>query len=155
MRSHELDYEIIGDDLQIVEVELDPNETVIAEAGAMNYMEADIEFEAEMGDGTNPNAGVMEKLLSVGKRALTGESLFLTHFTNRGSGKKRVAFAAPYPGKIVAMDLDEVGGGGGTHLSEGRISCRGLGHRSDPCVQQAAGCGILRGGGIHSSEAAG
>ncbi len=113
MRSHELDYEIIGDDLQIVEVELDPNETVIAEAGAMNYMEADIEFEAEMGDGTNPNAGVMEKLLSVGKRALTGESLFLTHFTNRGSGKKRVAFAAPYPGKIVAMDLDEVGGGGG------------------------------------------
>ena len=94
MRSHEVDYEIIGDDMQIVEVELDPDETVIAEAGAMNYMEAGIEFEAKMGDGTNPSAGVMDKLLSVGKRVLTGESIFLTHFTHRGSGKKRVAFAA-------------------------------------------------------------
>ncbi len=110
MRSHEVDYEILGDDMQIVEVELDPDETVIAEAGAMNYMEAGIEFEAKMGDGTNPNAGVMDKLLSVGKRVLTGESIFLTHFTHHGSGKKRVAFAAPYPGKILAMDLDDVGG---------------------------------------------
>ncbi len=110
MKSHEVDYEIIGDDMQIVEVELDPNETVIAEAGAMNYMEAGIGFESRMGDGTNPKAGVMDTLLSVGKRALTGESIFLTHFTHRGPGKKRVAFAAPYPGKILAMDLDDVGG---------------------------------------------
>ena len=78
MRSHEVDYEIIGDDMQIVEVELDPGETVIAEAGAMNYLEAGIEFEAKMGDGTNPHARVMDKLLSVGKRVLTGESMFLT-----------------------------------------------------------------------------
>lgn len=110
MRSHKIDYEIIGDDMQIVEVELDPGETVIAEAGAMNYIEEGIQFEAVMGDGTNPGAGMMDKLLSVGKRALTGESIFLTHFTHQGSGKKRVAFAAPYPGKIIAMDLDDVGG---------------------------------------------
>ena len=95
MRSHAVDYEIIGDDMQIVEVELDPGETVIAEAGGMNYLEAGIEFESRMGDGTNPNAGVMDRLLSVGKRVLTGESMFLTHFTHRGSGKGRVTFAAP------------------------------------------------------------
>ena len=110
MQSHEVDYEIIGDDMQIVEVELDPNETVIAEAGAMNYMEEGIEFEAKMGDGSAPDEGLMGKLLNVGKRVLTGESIFLTHFTNRGTGKKRVAFAAPYPGKIMAIDLKSLGG---------------------------------------------
>lgn len=110
MQSHEVDYEIIGDDMQIVEVELDPNETVIAEAGAMNYMEEGIEFEAKMGDGSAPDEGIMGKLLNVGKRVLTGESIFLTHFTNRGTGKKRVAFAAPYPGKILPIDLKSLGG---------------------------------------------
>jgi uncharacterized protein (TIGR00266 family) len=110
-RSHEIDYEIFGDDMQIVEVELDPGETVIAEAGAMNYMEEDIAFVAKMGDGSNPNEGLMGKLLSVGKRALTGESLFMTHFTNEGaSAKRRVAFAAPYPGKIIPLDLARIGG---------------------------------------------
>ena len=109
--SHEVDYEIFGDDMQIVEVELDPGETVIAEAGAMNYLEDGISFEAKMGDGTNPNEGMMGKLLAVGKRALTGESIFLTHFTHTGgAGKKRVAFAAPYPGKIVPLDLSAIGG---------------------------------------------
>jgi uncharacterized protein (TIGR00266 family) len=111
MRCHEVDYEIIGDDMQIIEVELDPGETVIAEAGAMNYMEEDIQFEAKMGDGSNPQAGFMDKLMSMGKRVLTGESLFMTHFTNRAaSGKRRVAFAAPYPGKILPMDLAKMGG---------------------------------------------
>jgi len=110
MRSHEVDYEIIGDDMQIVEVELDPGETVIAEAGSMNYMEEGIRYEAKMGDGSNPNEGMMGKLLNVGKRVLTGESIFLTHFTHEGAGKKRVAFAAPYPGKILALDLAKVGG---------------------------------------------
>lgn len=110
MNSHEVDYEIIGDDLQVVEVELDPNETVIAEAGAMNYMEEGIAFEAKMGDGSSPNEGLMGKLLSVGKRALTGESIFMTHFTNNGAGKKRVSFSAPYPGKILALDLSQSGG---------------------------------------------
>lgn len=111
MKSHEVDYEIFGDDMQIVEVELDPGETVIAEAGAMNYVEPDITFQAKMGDGSNPNEGVMGKLLSVGKRALTGESIFMTHFTHSGGGeKRRVAFAAPYPGKIIPVDLAKNGG---------------------------------------------
>lgn len=110
MQSHEVDYEILGDDLQVVEVELDPGETVVAEAGAMNYMEDGIRFEAKMGDGSNPNEGFMGKLMSVGKRALTGESLFMTHFTNSGSGKKRVSFSAPYPGQIKAIDLAKNGG---------------------------------------------
>lgn len=110
MRSHEIDYEIIGNEMQVVEIELDPGETVIAEAGAMNYMEAEIEFEARMGDGSAPNDGLWKKLAGAGKRLLTGESLFMTHFTNSGSGKKRVAFAAPYPGKILALDLAALGG---------------------------------------------
>ena len=110
MKSHELDYEIVGDDMQMVLVELDPGETVIAEAGAMNYMEDGISFEAKMGDGSTANEGVMGKLLSVGKRALTGESLFMTHFTHQGTGKKQVAFAAPYPGKIIPIHLPEHGG---------------------------------------------
>jgi uncharacterized protein (TIGR00266 family) len=110
-KSHQVDYEIFGDDMQIVEVELDPGETVIAEAGAMNYLEQDIQFETKMGDGSQPNEGLMGKLLSVGKRVLTGESIFMTHFTHRGaSGKRRVAFAAPYPGKIIPLDLAKIGG---------------------------------------------
>lgn len=110
MKCHEVDYQVIGDDMQIVEVELDPGETVIAEAGAMNYMDDGITFEAKMGDGSNPGEGVFGKLLNVGKRALTGESLFMTHFTNAGRGKRRVAFAAPYPGKIVPVNLSNVQG---------------------------------------------
>lgn len=110
MKSHEIDYTIIGDDLQMVEVELDPNETVIAEAGAMCYMESGIEFEAKMGDGSDTNSGFFGKLVSAGKRALAGESIFMTHFTNRGSGKKRLAFASAVPGKIIPIDLDEFGG---------------------------------------------
>ncbi|HUS91948.1 MAG TPA: TIGR00266 family protein [Phycisphaerae bacterium] len=109
-RSHEIDYEILGDDMQIVEVELDPGEVVIAEAGAMNYMDDGIRFEARFGDGSKPDQGFWGKLMEGGKRMLTGESLFLTHFTNAGSGKKRVAFAAPYPGKIVPLDLAALGG---------------------------------------------
>ena len=84
MDSHEVDYEIIGDDIQVVEVELDPGETVIAEAGVMNYMEEGIEFEAKMGDGSQPEKGLFSKLLDAGKRKLTGESLFMTHFTHNG-----------------------------------------------------------------------
>jgi len=110
MESHEIDYKIIGHDVQLVEVELDPNETVIAEAGAMLYMEDGIAFESKMGDGTNPGAGFFDKLLSAGSRMITGESLFLTHFTNRGYGKKHVAFSAPYPGTIIPVDLRQMGG---------------------------------------------
>lgn len=109
-RSHEVDYQIHGDDLQMVEVELDPGEVVIAEAGSMNWMEEGIGFEARMGDGSQPQAGFFDKLLDAGNRVLTGESVFMTHFTNEGRGKSRVTFAAPYPGKVVPIDLDAVGG---------------------------------------------
>ena len=110
MDSHVIDYKIHGDDLQTVAIELDPNETVIAEAGSMNWMDGGISFEAKMGDGSEVNSSFMNKLFSVGKRVLTGESIFLTHFTNIGSGKKEVAFAAPYPGSIIPIDLKEVNG---------------------------------------------
>lgn len=110
MTCHKVDYKVIGDDIQIVEVELDPGETVIAEAGAMNYMDDGITFEAKMGDGSKPDGGLFGKLIDAGKRALTGESIFLTHFTNTGSGKKSVAFAAPYPGKIIPIDMTKVNG---------------------------------------------
>ena len=110
MKCHKVDYKVIGDDIQIVEVELDPGETVIAEAGAMNYMDDGITFEAKMGDGSKPDGGLFGKLMDAGKRAITGESVFLTHFTNSGSGKKSVAFAAPYPGKIIPIDMTKVNG---------------------------------------------
>jgi len=110
MKCHEVDYEIIGHDVQLVEVELDPGETVIAEAGAMNYMEDGITFESKMGDGSDPDEGFMGKLFSAGKRMITGESMFITHFTNQARGKKRVAFSAPYPGTIIALNMAEIGG---------------------------------------------
>lgn len=110
MECHEVDYDIIGSDMQIVEVELDPGETVVAEAGAMNYMEDGITFEAKMGDGSETESGIFGKLLGAGKRVLTGESIFMTHFTNSGSGKKKVAFAAPYPGKIIPIDMSKING---------------------------------------------
>jgi len=109
MNSHEIDYQIFGDDLQCVEIELEPNETVIAEAGGMMMMDSSIEMNTIFGDGSR-NQGVMDKLFSAGKRVLTGESLFMTTYTHRGMGKGRVTFAAPYPGKIVPMDLTKMGG---------------------------------------------
>ena len=110
MQSHEVDYKLYGDDLQAVEIELDPQETVVAEAGGMNWMEDDIEFEARLCDGSKPNSGFFGKVLGIGKRLLTGESIFLTHFTNQGVGKRCVAFASPYPGKIMPIDLAKAGG---------------------------------------------
>lgn len=109
MKCHEVDYEIIGHDMQLVEVELDPGETVVAEAGAMNYMEEGIDFETKMGDGSQPDEGFMNKLFSAGKRMITGESLFTTHFSNRAYNKQRVAFSAPYPGTIIPMDMSKLG----------------------------------------------
>jgi uncharacterized protein (TIGR00266 family) len=110
MQSHEIDYKIIGHDVQLVEIELDPQEVVIAEAGAMLYMEDGIDFTTRMGDGSNPSAGLFDKLLAAGSRVIAGESLFITHFTNRGWGKKHVAFSAPYPGTIIPLDLRQFGG---------------------------------------------
>ena len=109
MKCHEIDYEIIGDDMQLVEIELDPGETVIAEAGAMNYIDQGITFEALMGDGSKPVGDIFDKLLNAGKRLLTGESIFMTHFTNNGGDKRRAAFASPYPGKIISINMAEAG----------------------------------------------
>jgi uncharacterized protein (TIGR00266 family) len=104
-----VDYFIHGSEMQFVEVELDPGESAVAEAGGMMYMGDGIEMETVFGDGAQ-RGGLFDSLVGAGKRLLTGESLFMTVFTNRGSGKQRVAFAAPYPGKIIAMDLAALGG---------------------------------------------
>ena len=146
MDSHEVDYEIFGDDMQIVEVELDPGETVIAEAGAMNYMEEGISFEAFMGDGSKPNQGMMDTLLSVGKRALTGESIFMTHFTNQGKGKKRVSFAAPYPGKIIPIDLGQ--NGGELICQKDAFLCAAKGTSIGIALQKRLGTGFFGGEGF-------
>ncbi len=146
MQSHEVDYEIIGDDMQIVEVELDPGETVVAEAGAMNYMDDGITYTAHMGDGSEPNQGMMGKLLSAGKRALGGESIFMTHFTNEGSGKRRVAFAAPYPGKIVALDLVKVGGT--IFCQKDAFLCAAKGTNIGIAFQKRLGAGFFGGEGF-------
>jgi uncharacterized protein (TIGR00266 family) len=110
MRSHEIDYQIHGDDLQFVEIQLDPRETVIAEAGAMMFMDPAVQMDTRMGDGSNPGEGFLGKLFSAGKRVVTGESLFMTHFTAQGSERCAVAFGAPYPGRIVPVDLGACGG---------------------------------------------
>lgn len=111
MKSHEIDYKIFGDDMQFVEIELDPDETVIAEAGAMMYMDYPIQMETIFGDGSEQSqgSGFMGKLMGAGKRIITGESLFMTGFTNAGSGKRHVSFAAPYAGKIIPLDLSKYG----------------------------------------------
>src|SRR5512137_112630 len=107
---HEIDYKVFGDDMQYVEVELDPQEAAVAEAGGMMYMEQGIEMETIFGDGSQQNSGFLGSLLGAGKRLLTGESLFMTVFHNRVQGKKKVAFGAPYPGKIIPVHLSEIGG---------------------------------------------
>lgn len=111
MKSHEIEYKIHGNDLQMVEVILDPKETVIAEAGAMNWMDSDITFETKMGDGTETKGkGFLNSFLGAGKRVFSGGSFFLTHFTNNGTEKKSVSFASTYPGSIVPIDLKKIGG---------------------------------------------
>lgn len=147
MRSHEIDYEIIGDDMQVVEIELDPRETVIAEAGAMNWMDNGIDFEAKMGDGTEVNKGLMGKLLGAGKRVLTGESIFMTHFTNQGGGKKKIAFAAPYPGSIIVLNLAEIPSGRFTCQKDAFL-CAALGTKVDITFNKKLGSGFFGGEGF-------
>jgi uncharacterized protein (TIGR00266 family) len=112
LRNHEIDYRIFGEEMQCVEIELDPQETVIAESGNFMFMEEGIEMASVFGDGSGRAEGFFGKLMSAGKRMLTGESLFMTTFTNtrQGSQKQKVVFAAPYAGKIVPMDLQQLGG---------------------------------------------
>lgn len=146
MNSHEVDYEIFGDDMQLVEVELDPQETVIAEAGAMNYMEDGIDFQAKMGDGSSVEKGFFGKVLGAGKRMLTGESIFMTHFTNDGHGKKRVAFSAPYPGSIIPINLQEIGGR--FLCQKDSFLCAALGTRVSIAFNKKIGVGFFGGEGF-------
>ena len=110
MDAHEIDYKIYGEEMQFVEIELDPQETVIAEAGSFMMMDEGVKMETIFGDGSQQSGSLFEKLLNAGKRVLTGEGLFMTSYTNYGQGKKKAAFAAPYPGKIVPINLPEVSG---------------------------------------------
>ena len=147
MKAHEVDYQVFGDDLQFVEVELDPGETVIAEAGMMMYMEDGIGFETKMGDGSKPKAGFLDKVVSVGKRAITGESLFMTHFSNSAGGdKRRVAFGAPYPGKIIAIDLDEANGE--LICQKDSFLCAALGTELTIAFNKKLGAGLFGGEGF-------
>jgi len=147
MKSHEVDYKLFGDDLQFVEIELDPNETVIAEAGTMMYMEDNISFQTRMGDGSKPKAGILDSVVSIGKRVLTGESLFMTHFSNEaGQGKRHVAFGAPYPGKIIAIDLDEAQGE--LICQKDAFLCAALGTEVTIAFNRRLGAGFFGGEGF-------
>jgi len=146
MNSHEVDYKIIGDDLQMVEIELDPNEAVIAEAGTMLYMEQDIDFQTKMGDGSNPNEGLFDKLLKGAGRMIAGESLFLTHFTNRGYGKSHVAFAAPYPGSIIPIELPQYGGR--IIVQRDAFLCAAMGTKVSITFNRRLGAGFFGGEGF-------
>lgn len=147
MRSHEIDYEIKGESIQIVEVELDPRETVVAEAGAMLFMEDGIAFETKMGDGSEPDQGFFGKLVSAGTRALTGESLFMTHFTNNGAGKKKVAFSAPYPGTVIPIDLQQSPNQELIVQKDGFL-CAALGTKVSITLNKRLGSGLIGGEGF-------
>ena len=146
MISHEIDYRIYGDDIQFVEIELDPNETIIAEAGTMVYMEQGITYETRMGDGASPDRGMMDKIFQAGSRLLTGESLFLTHFTNRGPGKSKVAFAAPYPGTIIPVDLSQVRNS--LIVQKDGFLCAAYGTKLSVTLNRKIGSGLLGGEGF-------
>lgn len=146
MVSHEIDYKIYGDDIQFVEIELDPRETVIAEAGTMVYMEQAITYEVRMGDGSEPNQSFSGKLFQAGSRLLTGESLFLTHFTNKGASKGKVAFAAPYPGTIIPIDLREVRNQ--LIVQKDGFLCAAFGTKLSVTLNKKIGSGLLGGEGF-------
>jgi len=146
MNSHQIDYKIIGEDIQLVEIELDPMETVIAEAGAMVYMEEGIAFETRMGDGTEANQGLLGKLFAAGSRVIAGESLFMTHFTNRGYAKSRVAFSAPYPGTVIPIDLATKGGR--LIVQKDGFLCAAMGTRLSIILNRRLGSGLVGGEGF-------
>ena len=145
-KSHEIDYRIIGDDMQMVAIELDPRETVIAEAGAMNFLEEDISFEARMGDGSAGSDGLFNKLMGAGKRVITGESLFMTHFTNTGSRRRVVAFSAPYPGQIIPVDLAAVNSR--ILCQKDAFLCAALGTKVSIAFNRRLGAGLFGGEGF-------
>lgn len=147
MTSHEIDYQIKGESIQIVEIELDPMETVIAEAGAMLFMDDGILFETKMGDGSNPRQGLFDKILSAGGRMLTGESLFMTHFTNRGNRKAKVGFSAPYPGTVIPIDL-KMQRGNELIVQKDGFLCAAYGTKLTMVFNRKIGSGLVGGEGF-------
>jgi uncharacterized protein (TIGR00266 family) len=146
-RAHDIDFEIHGNEMQFVEVDLDPGEGAVAEAGSMMYMTSGIQMETIFGDGSQQQSkGVMDALLGAGKRILTGESLFMTVFSNQGQGKHKVAFGAPYPGKIIPMDLRALGG----HLvcQKDSFLCAARGVSVGIAFQKKLGVGLFGGEGF-------
>lgn len=144
--AQNIDYVIHGDDMQFVEVLLDSNETMIAEAGAMMMMDSSIDMQTSFGDGSSNEGGFMGKLFSAGKRVITGESLFMTTFTNKGSGKGMVSFAAPYPGKILSMHLLQYGGR--LICQKDSFLCAQKGTKIDIAFTKRFGAGIFGGEGF-------
>jgi uncharacterized protein (TIGR00266 family) len=142
--QHEVDYRIYGEEMQCVEIELDPQETVVAETGSFMFMEDDVKMETIVGDGREE--GFLGKLISVGKRILTGESLFLAAFTNVSTGKRRVTFAAPYAGKIIALNLAQLGGG--VICQKDAFLCAAKGVSIGIALQRRLGTGLFGGEGF-------
>jgi len=146
MQAHEIDYRIFGAEMQFVEIELDPTETAVAEAGAMMYMDSGIEMETIFGDGSAQSQGIMGKIFGAGKRILTGESLFMTAFSNHGVKKQQVAFGAPYPGKILPMDLAALGGD--MICQKDSFLCAAKGVSISIAFQKKIGVGLFGGEGF-------
>ncbi len=144
--SHEIDYEIHGEEMQYAEITLDPNETVIGEPGVMMYMTSGIQMETVFGDPSQQNEGMMGKLLSAGKRAMTGESLFVTTYTARGNQREHVAFAAPFPGKLLPMHLDQLGGE--LICQKDAFVCAAMGTKIGIAFQKRIGVGLFGGEGF-------
>jgi len=146
MKAHEIDYKILGDDIQLVEITLDPGETVIAEAGAMVYMEEGIQFDTKMGDGSDPDQSLLGKIISAGTRVLTGESIFLTHFTNTSGMRRTVAFSAPYPGTIIPIDLASLGNS--LVVQKDGFLCAAYGTKLSLVLNRRIGSGLVGGEGF-------
>jgi uncharacterized protein (TIGR00266 family) len=147
-KAHEVDFTIFGDDMQFVEIQLDSGESIIAEAGGMMYMDQSIRMEAIFGDGSGKDQGkgLMGMVMGAGKRMLTGESLFTSQFTNTGTGKKTVAFAAPYPGKIIPLDLSDYGNQ--MLCQKDAFLCAAKGIQLEIAFQKKVGVGLFGGEGF-------
>ncbi|MDD2459098.1 MAG: TIGR00266 family protein [Eubacteriales bacterium] len=145
-KAHEVEFQVLGDDLQFVEIMLDPRETMLAEAGVMMYMDSAITMDTIFGDGSSGGSDLMGKLFSAGKRLLTGESLFMTTFTNQGATKKCVAFAAPYPGKVIPFDLSDYGGV--LICQKDSFLCAAMGISVGIAFQKKIGVGLFGGEGF-------
>ncbi|WP_040396872.1 TIGR00266 family protein [Cesiribacter andamanensis] len=149
--SDQIDYTILGESIQVVEVELDPGETVVAEAGAMLYMEEGIQFQTKMGDGSDANSSILGKLFQAGSRLLMGESLFMTHFTNQGgrgtAGKARVGFSAPYPGTIMPVQLSQMSRNE-LLVQKDAFLCAALGTKISIALNKRMGSGFFGGEGF-------